>query len=874
MKNVRRTFIVAIIAAFFLITGVNIQALGASPLRVVSSSPNAYSSTINIDGKIKILFNRNVKNGSNFSNITLRDLNNLNIPITCKIEGQTLNISPNEALSYGSYYIVSVPYNAVVDDAGNNLNEEFTLVFVTIGDYIPPRILSVEPKNNATDIDINKSISIKFTEKIKAGSKIEDISLKYGNNYSVPVNIGINGDTLTIKPLQELQYNTMYYVFLPYNSVVDLSGNSNNYLYPMFFTTKKSEGELKVIDTTPSKDAKYISINNPISIFYNENIVGDTGLSSITVKDKSGNIPIITSVNNSVLSIRPKNTLNFAYNTIYTVNIPAGAVKGVSGAAAKAACTFNFTTENQSQSPKINQASPQNGVTNAAVNSTIKVTFSENIQQGVSIFDIKLKDEKGNVILTDLSIYNNVLNIRPKTDLEYNTSYTYTIPYGAIVNVSNTPLKQDYEFKFKTDIERFNPYILKSYPINGTLNSTVDGGVTIVFNEEIKKGKNFDYISIRDVNYNEVPIQKEISDKTIKITPVKNLNFAYNTKYIVTIPYGSVMDIWENPFISSSQINFTTGFERFSPIIKMVNIEDGTSDAKIDGSIEITYNDKMLKGDNFDSILFKDSKNNNIKCTIDIENDKIIIKPVSKLDNNTSYSLLLPVGGVKDYWDGVQMSDFSLKFKTEKEKMPPAVTSITPVNGSKNIDINSAITIGFSEDIISGKLFKKISLANGNMRNIPYTAEIVNNKLTIKPVKPLEELTSYTLRIPLDSVMDNSENQLKEDVILNFTTKSGVASKNALTVNDIKLNVDYSAVTVVFNKDVVYGSSINRVLLKDQNGRTVVLKFALKGNTLTLTPGTKLIPGNRYTLIIPAAAVRDKQGKNMLNQYGYSFIIK
>ena len=870
----KRVFIMVILATFlFLFYGTE-HSMAASTLRVISNNSNIYNRIIGIDEDIKVMFSGKIQNGTGFSNITLMDTNNLRIPATCKIDGQTLSISPTNSLNYGSFYTIRVPYNAVKDETGNTLDVDFTTYVVTAGDNTRPRIASTIPINHAREIETNSTISIKFTEKIKTGQEIDKVSLIHGNNINVPISIGINEDTLTIKPLQELEYNTFYYIYIPYSSVTDLSGNMSSYMQPIYFTTKPSAGELKVNLSRPSKDAKYIPINNPIQIFYYESIIGDTGLSSITVKDKSGNIPINVSVNSSILYIIPKNGFNFAYNTTYTVTIPQGAVKGLSGAAAKSAYTFSFTTEAQMQNPKIIDASPQNGITDAAVSSTIKVIFSENIKQGETISNIILKDEKDNIVPADLSINNNILNIRPKTSLEYNTTYTYTIPYGAVTNYSSVPLKQNYEYKFKTDIERFNPYIYKSFPANGALNATVDGGLTIIFNEEIQKGENFDYISLRDVNYKELPIVKELKDKTIKIIPANNLNFGYNTTYNLTIPYGAVKDVWKNTFLSSSSISFTTGFQRFSPVIKFAKPVDNSSDVQIDTPIEITFNDKMLKGDNFNIILLKDDEGNSIKCSIDIMNDKLIIKPKKNLENNASYSLFLPVGGVKDYWNGVSKSDFTMEFKTSLEKIPPVLKSIVPINRSKNIDVGASFTVGFSENIIKGKLFNKITLTNGNMKNVPYTTEIKNDILTIKPVKPLEEITSYILRIPQDAIIDKSENQLKEEVIINFSTKPGETSKDALAVNDIKFSADYSIFTIVFNKDVTYGTSIKRLLLKDQNGRTVSTSIGVKGNILTIKTRAKLSSKNRHTLIIPAAGVKDKQGKTMINQYSYNFITK
>lgn len=875
MKLSGRSVASVIILVILLLVLYNTDhAMGASYLGVVNTNPNTYNTTINVDGDITIIFNSNIKSSSEFSNITLKNLIGLSIPVTCKIDGQALKIIPKNNLDYGSIYFISIPINAVKDESGNTLLEDFKLYFVTAADTIEPDIASIIPANQSRNASVSDTIKIKFTEKIKAGGQIEGISLIYGNNIKVPINIGINDDTLTIKPLQKLQYNTSYYIYLPYGSVVDLSGNPYRYRYPIFFTTKQASEELNVIMSKPSDGAKYIPINNSINILFSEAIVSGNGLSSITVKDKNGTIPINTFISNNILFITPKKSLNLAYNTTYTVTIPQGAVKGISGAAMKSAYTFSFTTETQMQSPKIVDANPQNGVQDAAVDSIIRVTFSENIKQGKNIFNIILRDGKGNTIPVDMSINNNILNIRPKNLLEYNSEYSYTIPSGSIVNNSNIPLEQEYEFKFKTDTEKFHPYIQKSYPEDGAINATVDSGITILFNEEVKKGENFELISLRDTDYNEVPVIRELKGNKIKIVPVNNLNLAYNTKYTLTIPYGAVTDIWGNIFEESRRIEFSTGFERFSPVIKSVNPKDLSSGIKIDEPIEITFSDKMLKGENFDDIVITDENNNIIIASISLINDRIIIKPERKYDYNTKYSLFIPVGSVKDYWGSVQLEDYKLEFKTCLEKIPPVVKSISPVNGGRGTDIQSFFTIKFSENIFPGSGFKKITIKNGNMRNVSYTAEVNNETLIIKPSKPLDESTSYTLRIPRDSIIDKSENQMNEDIIVNFTTKAGELNKNSLTVDRINISSNYSQISVVYNKNITSVANVNRILIRDENGKTVLINTTVKGNILTINPKTKLTAGKVYTLIVPASSVKDSQGKGMVNQYIYSFIVK
>lgn len=871
-KLIKKVFILFLVTIIITTFYGQFEGLAAVSLKIISTKPNLTNRVINDDEDILVVFNQRVQEAAKFKDIALRDINNINVPILCKLNGDNLTIDPVNKLNQGGYYTLTVPYNSIKTETGESLSENLTLVVIVAGDFTSPTIQTVKPENGNRDVDINSLMTIKFSERIRAEANISNIEILYGNNKRVPIYIGISGDTLTIKPLKALEYGTSYFLVIPQNSVGDYSGNGLSNSDLIYFTTKTEANSLAVVSTKPANNAKYIQINEPIQINYNENIVADSGLESIVVKDSNGKIPVGFSINNKTLYIFPKNSLNLAYNTTYNVSIPGNAVKGINGATSKTTYSFDFTTDSQMQNPKIIEANPQNGVLDSNVRSNIKVTFSENIWATETIKSIIIKDERDKIIPYEVSISNDTMTIEPTIMLEYNTRYKYTIPYGVVVNNLGVPLKQEYEFEFKTNIEKFPPVIEKTYPQNKAVNTTVDGGVTIIFSEEVKKGDNFDYITLRDNNYNEIPVIRELKDKTLKLSPVNNLNLDYNTKFLVTVPYGSVKDIWNNQYEATSSFSFTTGYERFSPIVKSSTPSNGSKDSSIKPQLEVVFNDDILKGDNFDKIGLTDNDGAIIKYEAIIVGDKLTIKPQANLLNSTQYSLVIPVGAITDKWGGTAKDNYTINFTTVGEKIPPIVKAIFPVSGSKNVEINNVFTITFSENVIKSKNFNKLSLQNGSQKNLPVTTEIIGNKLVIKPTKPLEEDNNYTLRIPQDGLTDKSLNQLKTDVIINLSTKVSTANKDALTVAAVKYLPSSNEIYISFSKNITYGTGIKKLLLKVSSGKIIATSVALKSNTITLKLKTPLAVGNRYTLVIPTTAVKDPQAKNLLNPYSYSFI--
>lgn len=79
------------------------------------------------------------------------------------------------------------------------------------------------------------------------------------------------------------------------------------------------------------------------------------------------------------------------------------------------------------------------------------------------------------------------------------------------------------------------------------------------------------------------------------------------------------------------------------------------------------------------------------------------------------------------------------------------------------------------------------------------------------------------------------------------------------------------AITVTFSEDVQAGSAYESISVKDAAGNAVAAAKSLEGAALTLRPEGPLAYLTRYTVTIPAGAVKDLAGNLLAEDYAFSF---
>ncbi|NLW07175.1 MAG: hypothetical protein GX039_04250 [Clostridia bacterium] len=119
---------------------------------------------------------------------------------------------------------------------GSPATAVLTIIDNDVPDTRPPQIISSDPVDKATGIDINQAITIIFNEVVQPGSEIDAITLA-GDNSTVAYTYSLNGKALVIKPLASLDYSSGYTLTIPAGAITDLAGNALATSFKLNFRT-------------------------------------------------------------------------------------------------------------------------------------------------------------------------------------------------------------------------------------------------------------------------------------------------------------------------------------------------------------------------------------------------------------------------------------------------------------------------------------------------------------------------------------------------------------------------------------------------------------------------------------------------------------
>ena len=302
-------------------------------------------------------------------------------------------------------------------------------------DLTAPTVKTIDPTNKATNVAVNKTIKVTFSESIKSGNNY--IELKDSKGNAVPFIKSINSNVLTINPTNNLNKATTYELILHTGSVTDLSGNKVA-LRSSSFTTDITAPTVKSID--PLNKASNIPISKLIKATFSESI--KAGNYWIELKDNKGKtVPFTKSISGNVLTIKPTNALINA--TTYELILHTGCIIDLSGNKL-ALRSSSFTTDGTA--PTVTSTYPSNNTENVAVSKIIKVTFSEPIKKGTGWIELICG---GKTVPIDTSISSNVLTIKPISNLTTRNMYTLIIHTGSVTDLSGNNISL-YTSRFTT----------------------------------------------------------------------------------------------------------------------------------------------------------------------------------------------------------------------------------------------------------------------------------------------------------------------------------------------------------------------------------------------------------------------------------------
>ena len=113
-----------------------------------------------------------------------------------------------------------------------------------------PTITKTNPEEKGTSVMVEASIVIRFSENIKKGKAINEITLQGLMMKNSEYTYDIKDNLLIIKPKEDLKYNKEYTLTIPAAAVKDASGNSLKKDFTLSFITE--EDPSKVVEAVPT----------------------------------------------------------------------------------------------------------------------------------------------------------------------------------------------------------------------------------------------------------------------------------------------------------------------------------------------------------------------------------------------------------------------------------------------------------------------------------------------------------------------------------------------------------------------------------------------------------------------------------------------
>jgi hypothetical protein len=253
------------------------------------------------------------------------------------------------------------------------------------------------------------------------------------------------------------------------------------------------------------------------------------------------------------------------------------------------------------------------------------------------------------------------------------------------------------------------------------------------------------------------------------------------------------------------------------------NIVNNDNDVSLNQEFVVDFNFKIIKGENFPLIHFKDEEGEVLDVEVTIKLNKLIIKPQQPFKNGSQYRLVLPIRAVVDNFNNPS-NEFEIIFNTISdldlglvEGIAPVTTTISPIQ--KELISMQSIQENFIRFNLETSEFNRAS-------NFAYNAILNNlkNPSTDHWLKFVAPVGNRTFALGYNYWGTNSENLITRQII-DFNNYQGLGDvlhqpilsvpkestypfvydyyfSNELEVRTDKVGLESSTLHLVFNRDM------------------------------------------------------------------------
>jgi len=319
-------------------------------------------------------------------------------------------------------------------------------------DSLSPTVVSTDPADGATDVAIDASLKITFTEPVT--NVTEATFLLTADGVPVPGKVAVNGAMAMFTPSAPLAPPPYYgYYFLGVSvyqatittGVTDLSGNHLATEHTWAFTTNPNFDTTPPVVTTtnPAEGSSGVPVGTFIIATFSERVTNVTETTFLLTADGAP-VPGKVTVNGWSAFFTPSAPLPTGASC--TAMVTTG-VRDFAGNPLATDCTWTFTTNQASDTtpPTVSSTTPVEGATGVPVGTSVTASFTEpvtNLSEATFLLTGDGAPVSGKVTLNGPTA-----TFTPSTPLSVGPMYRATITTG-VKDLSGNALATDYSWSF------------------------------------------------------------------------------------------------------------------------------------------------------------------------------------------------------------------------------------------------------------------------------------------------------------------------------------------------------------------------------------------------------------------------------------------
>lgn len=541
----------------------------------------------------------------------------------------------------------------------------------------------------------------------------------------------------------------------------------------------------------------------------------------------------------------------------------------------------------------LTNSQPSAGTTDVAVDTTLRLTFDQEMQSGPGAIELR---EGLDAVLVDevetssdgVTFDGNHVEVTWNAPLQYARRYSVLIDPTALVSSSGERFSgiDDPELlSFTTEppppltLESSEPMHLASdVPIDTTIRLSFDSDIVAgaIGNLTLIEAGTLDVVQTDSVSGSP---RVEIDGRTLTLQLVTELDYA--SGYFLTLDADAIRSSDGASFAGFSDdatLSFTTEAPPTLQLLETAPADDA-ADVDPDVNLVLTFSEPIVRGSG--SIDVFDADTNALFESLAVDSENVAVSNVSltvylqaSLDNATEYYVIIAPGAVQSVrgasYQGLS-SPTAMNFTTAAAPPPPlSLVGTTPADDATDVDAETDIVLVFSESVAKGS--GSITVFRSSDDTVVEGVAVSSNDVTVQDDTVTIELdaslmddTEYYVTIGAGafvSLQGASFPGIQDQTSLSFTTDDPFVLLSVSPVDGAS-DVDPDAnLVLTFSAPVELGSG-DLVVSSDSIFETVALdgpRVSANDSVVTVDLSGTLAYATSYWVNVDAGAINELGG--------------